>query len=92
MPQTQEPHWTHITEDQHKSYVNRLGNLELLDKDLNEKAGNLAFSEKAETFAKSQIELTRRISAAPTWDLKAIEARQDELAILAVKAWPLKPR
>lgn len=92
MPQSRDPHWKHITEEQHRTYVNRLGNLALLDKGLNEYAGNLAFADKMKAFAKSKITLTREISGIATWDMKAIDARQERLAGLAVQAWPLKPR
>jgi len=92
MPQTREPHWKSISVEQHKAYLKRIGNLAVLDKDLNEGAGNLPFSDKAKVFAKSSISLTREIGSSPQWDLAAIEARQEKLAQLAVKAWPLKPR
>jgi hypothetical protein len=92
MPQTREPNWKHITAEQHKSYVKRIGNLALLDKSLNEYAGNLPFSDKSKAFAKSNISLTQEIGALPGWDLKAIDTRQERLAKLAVYAWPLKPR
>jgi Protein of unknown function DUF262/Protein of unknown function (DUF1524) len=92
MPQTREPNWKHITAEQHKAYVKRIGNLALLDKSLNGYAGNLPFSEKRKAFAKSNISLTREIGALPSWDMKAIDRRQERLAKLAVHAWPLKPR
>jgi hypothetical protein len=92
MPQTREPNWKHITAEPHKSYVRRIGNLALLDKGLNEFAGNLPFSEKSKVFAKSKISLTQEIGTLRSWDLKAIDTRQERLAKLAVRAWPLKPR
>ena len=92
MPQSREPNWKHVTEEQHHTYVNRLGNLAILDKDLNDYAGNLPFTEKLKAFKKSNIVLTREISDSATWDIESIEGRQDRLAKLAVQAWPLKPR
>jgi hypothetical protein len=92
MPKTREPHWKHITAEQHRTYLKRLGNLALLDKNLNEYAGNLRFSEKAKAFAKSKITLTHEISELHSWDTKAIDSRQERLAKLAVQAWPLRPR
>ncbi len=91
MPQSRDPHWVQIAAEQHKAYLKRMGNLTLLDKDLNEGAGNLPFAEKAAVFARSAIGLTRDIAATPQWDTKAIEARQERLATVAVKAWPARP-
>lgn len=92
MPQTRAPHWEGVPLEQHENYVKRLGNLALLDRVLNEKSGNLPFSEKAKVLAKSKISTTREIAAAADWDIKAIDARQRQMAKLAVRAWPLKPR
>jgi hypothetical protein len=92
MPQTREPYWGHISAEQHRAYVNRLGNLALLDKALNEKAGNVSFADKVKVLTQSKISLTREIASVSTWDLKAIETRQERLGKLAAKAWPLKPR
>lgn len=92
MPLTRSPHWERIPMEQHDSYVKRLGNLTLLDRMLNEKSGNLPFADKAEVLAKSKISTTREIATSTNWDTKAIDERQKQMAILAVKAWPLKPR
>jgi len=92
MPQTRAPHWEGIPVEQHENYVKRLGNLALFDRVLNEKGGNLPFADKAKELAKSKISMTREIATATTWDSKAIDERQKQMAKLAVKAWPLKPR
>lgn len=92
MPQTREPHWKGIPPDQHENYVKRLGNLALLDRVLNEESGNLPFAEKVKVLEKSKISMTRKVATAVHWDIAAIEERQKQMAHLAVKAWPLKPR
>jgi Protein of unknown function DUF262/Protein of unknown function (DUF1524) len=92
MPQMREPHWRHVTPEQHKASLKRIGNLALLDKNLNEYAGNLAFSDKKKAFAKSKITLTRGIAGFSEWDPKTIDTRQAQLSKLAVQAWPLIPR
>jgi hypothetical protein len=85
-----EPHWTHVPTDEYGSHLKRMGNLALLDKELNEQGGNQPFSDKAKALAKSKLLLTREVGALPSWDIKAIDDRQAQLAQLAVKAWPLK--
>jgi len=92
MPQTRAPHWEGIPVEQHENYVKRLGNLALLDRVLNEKIGNLPFTDKAKILARSKISTTCEISTATSWDAKAIDERQKQMAKLAVTAWPLKPR
>ena len=92
MPQTRAPHWEGTPVEQHENYAKRLGNLALLDRVLNEKSGNLPFADKAKILAKSKISTTREIATATSWDISAIDERQKQMAKLAVKAWPLKPR
>lgn len=92
MPQTRAPHWLQVPEEQHENYVKRLGNMALLDRDLNEKIGNLPFADKAKLLAKSKIAMTNSIASASIWDPDAIDERQRKMAKLAVKVWPLKPR
>lgn len=92
MPQTRDPHWLTIKAEDHDAYENRLGNLALLDKTLNEKSGNLPFNEKVKALAKSSISLTSKVADYKAWDTSTIEERQKQLAKLAVKTWPLKPR
>jgi hypothetical protein len=92
MPQTRAPYWEGVPVEQHENYVNRLGNLALLDRMLNEKSGNLPFADKAKVLAQSKISTTCEIATATAWGIKAIDERQKQMAKLAVKAWPLKPR
>jgi hypothetical protein len=92
MPQKRAPHWIGISSEQHHNYVKRLGNMALLDRDLNEKIGNLPFADKARLLSKSKISMTREIASATTWGPSAIDKRQRQMAKLAVKVWPLKPQ
>lgn len=92
MPQKRQPHWLDIPEESHENYVKRLGNLALIDREINEKIGNLKFAEKALLLAKSKITMTNEIGKISGWGPQAIDERQRKMAKLAVKAWPLKPR
>jgi hypothetical protein len=84
--------WGHITQDQHRVLLKRLGNLALLSKRLNSKASNADFATKKPHFAASQIKLTNEIANEAQWTSAEIEARQARLAKLAVKAWRNPPR
>lgn len=93
MPQTLAPHWNQIVSPEvHAAYFKRIGNLALLDKKLNEQAGNLPFGSKLAAYKKSNISLTSELASLTAWDISAIELRQKKLTALALKAWPLAPR
>jgi hypothetical protein len=81
--------WSEFDEDGVDAYARRLGNLVLLTRGANVGVGNAEFKRKREVIARSEFALTSRISECERWDRKAIEQRQAELAILAVKSWPL---
>jgi Protein of unknown function (DUF1524) len=92
LPRNPQEGWAHIPADQYPALVKRLGNLTLLATRLNSKAANADFAEKKKHFAKSAIKMTKDLCDFSEWTAKEIEARQDKLAELAVKAWPGKPR
>lgn len=83
------PSKTLVSPDEHRFYVNRLGNLALVPKDKNKKAGSKSFDEKkTEIFSKCQeFSTTFEVMKFDVWDRSAIEARQAQLAGLAVHAW-----
>ena len=92
IPQAREPHWKHIPQEDHKDLVKRIGNLALIDKSLNEEAGNVPFVDKKKVFSKTEILLTKQIGDRADWGAREIEERQQMLAALAVCAWNPKPR
>ena len=67
-------------------YVNRLGNLTLLEKQLNRELGAASPSEKLETYAGSSYVMTKQIQSAE-WTSTAIQARQEQLAAIAAQIW-----
>ncbi|MCW7471791.1 DUF262 domain-containing protein [Leptospira kanakyensis] len=89
LPKTLTPSWrTKWSDDKAKSYINRIGNLCLLKTKLNSKIGNADFSLKLKEYSKSNFELTKSLKNYQDWTETNIEARQLELAKLAVKIWP----
>jgi predicted small metal-binding protein len=83
--------WAHVSAEQQHTLVKRIGNLTLLATRLNVKAANAEFSEKKKHFEKSAINMTKMLCEFSEWSPAEIDARQDKLADLAVKAWPRKP-
>lgn len=72
-------------------WVFRVGNLALLAKGANGKIGNKSFGTKKPILGASNFKLTARIGDCSEWSPSAIQARQEYLAALALKAWPRRP-
>ena len=72
--------------DEASRLVYRLGNLTLLEKELNKRIGSAPFSEKIEAYQTSRYAITRAIEVAE-WSPAAIAARQRRMAERAVRIW-----
>jgi len=90
LPQRPSNKWDHIAADDQAILVKRLGNLALLKKKINTKAGNDSFSAKKNFYKKSDYYFTNLIASETKWDRIEIERRQDKMADIALKTWPLK--
>lgn len=78
--------------DQYKAdqYVNRLGNMCLLDQKVNRQIGNLTYSEKKEKYRLSEFVTTRKIPEHyNVWNENTILSRQKQMAKRAVNIWRL---
>ncbi|MBI4934065.1 MAG: DUF262 domain-containing protein [Actinobacteria bacterium] len=84
--------WSSFTPDEHRLYVHRIGNMALLQKGVNGRIGNKPWSVKKPILASSNLQLTRSAADETAWTPEAIDARQAELADLALRAWPREPR
>ena len=86
-PQTppQEQRWAN-----HGEFVNRIGNLTLLDRRLNQEIKNAAFSaKKQQAYNASRLEITKELLAyGDEWSASSIETRQIRLCELAESIWP----
>jgi hypothetical protein len=72
----------------HRSMIDRLGNLTLLGKRLNTSIKNSDFdAKKAQAYEQSDILMTRELVSWDEWDAGAIDARQQELANWAFDIW-----
>jgi len=90
MPQTLSKDWK-VREDVQKVYCKRVGNLTLLDRKLNSRAGNVPFEQKKALFSESDIFITREVAQAVKWGPEEIEQRQVAFAKIAIKIWDPKP-
>ncbi|WP_405631194.1 DUF262 domain-containing protein [Streptomyces sp. NBC_01174] len=81
--------------EEHDSWVGRIGNLTLLGGRKNPTTANLAYPEKASLYAASSLLITSDTEVDRIWDpakaswrVEGIVARQQELAVTALKVWP----
>jgi len=81
--------WPNVTEKDIESHGNRLGNLLLIQADINSKIDRHDFATKKKAYKKSSFLLTSNVAEAKDWDVKAIESRQRSLAEYAVKTWKI---
>ncbi len=89
LPQNPSPAWGQIETEVADAFFNRLGNLALMKQKINSDIGNAGFDAKKTVLADSQFELTKTIAGYDNWMPTNIETRQNELAALAIKAWPI---
>ncbi len=82
--------WTEFTEELHKSYFKRIGNLTLLDKKMNSDIRNGNFEEKKDIYEQSEINITKSLLESTEWRPEEIEKRQKEFAEKALQIWRLK--
>jgi hypothetical protein len=89
LPKNPAAGWEHVSMEDRKLYCNRLGNQALLTGTVNSKLGNVAYGAKRVALQKSEYSLTQDAGAFLQWGPAEIEKRQQDLADLAVKTWPL---
>ena len=79
-----------VSAEEHKDYLQRIGNLTLIDEGTNGSMQGMVFSKKAPILAKAtNPSLTQQVGKSSKWGTAEIEARQKKLADLAVKTWPI---
>lgn len=76
--------------EMHKTYVNRIGNLTLLDKRINESVKNAVFSvKKQQAYTSSKLEITKALCVLPdVWSSEQIGQRAERLYGDASAIWP----
>jgi predicted nucleic acid-binding protein len=94
LPKNPSKAWNNIiSNDKHivSDLLNNIGNLCLLSSKANKKIGSSSFEEKIKNiYCNSEILTTNELAAKYTkWDRSSIESRAEEMAKLAVNAWPV---
>lgn len=88
MPKSPNDHWD-IHPDVAAANVKRLGNMVLMQASSNVAVGNDAFDVKRAEYVDAVFPITKSVASFSNWGPSEIDARQKELAAVAVKAWPV---
>ena len=80
--------WPQFAPDEQKLYVDRIGNLALLQKGPNGRIGNKAWIDKKTVLKASTLRLTSSIADYPDWSKETIIDRQAKFARKAIAVWP----
>ena len=88
MPKTWSEEWSLFSKEDHKAYVDRLGNLTLIEAATNSATGNTSFQNKRRAFRTSKISMTKELAKHRSWTTSQIETRQSQLAERAKEVWP----
>ena len=89
LPRRPTGNWPQFTDEELRLHCNRLGNLALIRASDNSALGSAAFEEKKPFFAHSPYALTKEVAEYPEWTVQAISRRQERMAQLANRAWPV---
>ncbi len=89
LPKKPEDNWPQFRVDEASMYVNRLGNQVLLQASSNAALKSESFADKRRLYGTSPYVLTRMVAAVEDWTPHQIARRQEELARLALIAWPV---
>jgi len=82
--------WPKIDREMAGAYCKRIGNLAIFQAKQNSIIGNSSFVDKKKLLKESAFLLTSDIAKHAHWGIPEINARQKELAKLAVETWPIK--
>ena len=88
LPKKINDEWINFNDDEHETYLWRLGNLTLLGQENNNRAKNKGFDKKKEIYKKSEIKMTRDLVSIDDWTTFTIVKRQEDFAEIALKIWP----
>jgi uncharacterized protein with ParB-like and HNH nuclease domain len=90
LPESADESWGDFKDEEINRSIYRLGNLTILEKNLNKEAATLPYHKKTDLFKKSSILLTKAIAENyENWNENKISSRQKQLATEAKSIWRL---
>lgn len=92
LPENPGKEWKYLQGNAARELLNKLGNQVLLAGTVNSQLGNVGYAMKQKALVLAPFSLTKEAASENEWNANAIMKRQERLAALAVRTWPLKPR
>ena len=91
LPESPDENWNQFSDEQINRSIFRIGNLTLLEKNLNRDIENSTYEVKKPIFLKSNSKITQKISREnDSWTESKIISRQKELARYAKSVWKIQ--
>ncbi|MCB1244689.1 MAG: DUF262 domain-containing protein [Verrucomicrobiae bacterium] len=90
VPKNPTGRWGSLSLEEAAVLTSRLGNLALMKRESNEEAGNSSFEEKKSYYRNSAFKFTEKIADYDEWNGESVSERQNVMADVAVRCWPLK--
>lgn len=90
MPQKPKGEWLVMyneDEEQYKDFLNRIGNLTILQDKKNIKARNKDFKDKKEYYSESRLKITNELNTYTHWSYDTIDERQEKLYEIGKDIW-----
>lgn len=88
LPENPQANWPQFTDVEASAEVFRLGNMMLLEENLNRDAGNLTFAAKKAFYSQSSMATAKDLSnETGDWEKANINSRQQSLARVATSVW-----
>lgn len=88
LPEYPSEEWSYIEDSKQDRFIYRLGNMTPLETNRNRDLANLDYPAKRQVYLQSSFQITRAVAEHyDTWDEQKIEARQKQMATIAVGIW-----
>lgn len=89
LPERPQDNWPQFSPEAHSAFCRRIGNMALLKAKKNSDLHSAPFSAKRQTYAETPYEWTRQLAELDDWTVAEINNRQEKMAAVAPKIWPI---
>lgn len=91
LPENPDGEWIDsFGKDDYNEHIDRLGNMTLVSKKLNQELSRKNFNEKKKTLKVSKQKITEKIQEYETWNSETVNDRQNWMATYAVQKWKIQ--
>ena len=91
LPESPDGEWIDsFGKDDYNEHIDRLGNMTLVSKELNQELNRKNFNEKKKILKVSKQKITEKIQEYETWNSETVNDRQNWMATYAVQKWKIQ--